>query len=111
MFHSPAQLRRDALDIWQAGVEAVCSERLVAETLCVEGQSLRIGRELLPLDAIRAHRRGGGGKGGGRHGRRRRNRPGTKPGRRKAISRLGQRAGRLRGRWHALSCTLPGRRA
>ena len=52
MFHSPAQLRRDALDIWQAGVDAVRSERLVAETLRVEGQSLGIGRELLPLDAI-----------------------------------------------------------
>ena len=39
-----AQLRRDALDIWQAGVAAVDSERLVAETLRVEGNELIIGR-------------------------------------------------------------------
>jgi hydroxypyruvate reductase len=52
MFRYSAQLRRDALEIWQAGVEAVRSERLVAETLRVEQQSLWIGGERLPLRDI-----------------------------------------------------------
>ena len=47
-----AQLRRDASDIWQAGVAAVDSERLVAETLRVEGNELIIGPQRLPIETI-----------------------------------------------------------
>ncbi len=52
MSRSPAQLRRDALDIWQAGVAAVDSEQLVAETLRVEGNELIIGPQRLQVETI-----------------------------------------------------------
>ena len=52
MSRSPAQLRRDALDIWQAGVAAVDSERLVAEMLRVEGNELIIGPQRLQVETI-----------------------------------------------------------
>jgi glycerate 2-kinase len=48
-----AQLRRDAMQIWQAGVEAVRSDRLVRQALRVQRQSLLIGSDAaVPLDAI-----------------------------------------------------------
>ncbi len=69
------QLRRDALQIWQAGVEAVRPERLVPQWLRVEGRTLLCGTAALgcgdwdsqpgaavPLDAIRRIVVVGGGK-------------------------------------------------
>lgn len=46
-------LRRDALAIWNAGVDAVRSDHLVQQALRVHGSRLQIGKESLPLDAIR----------------------------------------------------------
>ncbi len=46
MPRTPAQLRSDALQIWNAGLEAVRSDRLVRETLQVEAGELVIGSEL-----------------------------------------------------------------
>jgi hydroxypyruvate reductase len=48
----PDQLRRDALQIWQAGVDAVGSERLVRSALRVEGRTLLVGDDRLDLDRI-----------------------------------------------------------
>ena len=64
MKRPPAQLRRDALHIWQAGVDAVRSQRLVRETLRVDGSALLIGDEGLPLAAIRRIAVVGAGKAG-----------------------------------------------
>ena len=58
------RLRRDALRIWQAGLEAVRSERLVRETLRVEGAVLVVGEERLRLDGIRRIAVVGAGKAG-----------------------------------------------
>jgi len=52
MARSAAQLRQDARQIWQAGVEAVRSPRLVQKTLRVEGRTLWIGAEAVALDSI-----------------------------------------------------------
>jgi len=52
MPRSPERLRRDALRIWQAGVDAVRSERLVREALRVEGSTLQVGQEPIDLDAV-----------------------------------------------------------
>jgi hydroxypyruvate reductase len=52
MSSSPRSLRADALRIWHAGLEAVRSERLVRETLRVEGSRLSIGEQQLDLDRI-----------------------------------------------------------
>jgi hydroxypyruvate reductase len=49
---SAAQLRADALAIWNAGVAAVRSDRLIAENLKVEGDWLHVGDESLPLADI-----------------------------------------------------------
>jgi len=49
MMRPPEQLRCDALRIWQAGLEAVRSERLVRQTLHVEGDSLRVGGETIEI--------------------------------------------------------------
>jgi len=46
------QLKADALAIWQAGVEAVRSDRLVREQLIVDGDELRIGEQSLSLRDI-----------------------------------------------------------
>ena len=59
-----AELRRDALQIWRAGVDAVLPRRLVPQCLRVEGQSLLIGNDVIPLDAIRRIVVVGGGKAG-----------------------------------------------
>jgi hydroxypyruvate reductase len=58
------QLRRHALQIWQAGVDAVRSERLVRQSLRVEGASLRIGNDAVPLSSIRRIMVVGAGKAG-----------------------------------------------
>ena len=64
MKRSPDQLRRHALQIWQAGVDAVRSERLVREALHVDGRMLVVGDEQLSLDAIRRIVVVGAGKAG-----------------------------------------------
>ena len=57
-------LRRNALQIWRAGVAAVDSERLVRETVQVEGNRLHIGDEVLDLTRIRRIVAVGAGKAG-----------------------------------------------
>ena len=59
-----AQLRRDALQIWRAGVEAVLPSRLVPQWLRVEGEHLVVGPERIPLNAIRRIVVVGAGKAG-----------------------------------------------
>jgi hydroxypyruvate reductase len=49
MPRSPHQLREDALAIWQAGVEAVRSDRLVSEHVRVDGETLHIGDDEIDL--------------------------------------------------------------
>lgn len=53
MSHSPRPLRDDALAIWQAGVDAVRSDRLVLDTVHVDGDQLVVGDQILPLTEIR----------------------------------------------------------
>jgi hydroxypyruvate reductase len=63
-----AKLRRDAIEIWLAGVDAVCPSRLVPQWLRVEGRTLVIGKGSsnsplrLALDEIRRIAVLGGGK-------------------------------------------------
>jgi len=57
-------LRRDALTIWQAGVAAVDSQRLVQENIRVEGSLLHIGAETVRLDEVRRIAVVGAGKAG-----------------------------------------------
>ncbi len=64
MPHSPPQLRRDALQIWRAGVDAVLPVKLIPKWLRVEGQSLVVGDETIPLDTIRRIVVVGAGKAG-----------------------------------------------
>lgn len=61
---SPQQLRNDALAIWQAGVEAVRSDRLVLDNVVVDGDALHIGDEILSLRAIHRIAVVGAGKAG-----------------------------------------------
>ncbi len=61
----PSQpLRDDALQIWQAGVDAVDSARLVRQAVHVEGQSLRVGQEVYDLQGLRRILVVGAGKAG-----------------------------------------------
>jgi len=46
------QLRQDALAIWQAGVDAVRSDRLVRDHVSIEGSELRIGDDVISLGEI-----------------------------------------------------------
>ena len=107
----PTQLRRDAQQIWLAGVEAVRSQRLVLECLNVEPESSVIGNKAsatvapgcrlataTALGLHPPHRGGWGRQGGDRHGRSRRRSPRAKTDGPKATRRLGQRAGRLHAR-------------
>lgn len=64
MARSSGQLRRDALDIWRAGVEAVRPERLMAECLRVEGRRLWVGDERFDLGRVRRIAVVGAGKAG-----------------------------------------------
>lgn len=57
-------LRRDALAIWQAGVDAVASERLVTENVSVSGDVLRVVDEEFSLSRIRRLVVVGAGKAG-----------------------------------------------
>ena len=52
MNRSPQQLREDALAIWQAGVAAVQSDRLVRENVRVEGSHLLVGDKIVDLAPI-----------------------------------------------------------
>jgi glycerate 2-kinase len=47
-----AKLRADAERIWRAGVAAVLPERLIPENVCVDGDWLAVGDELLDLRSI-----------------------------------------------------------
>jgi hydroxypyruvate reductase len=58
------RLRDDALQIWHAGVEAVRSPRLVAQQLRVEGPTLHVGPDAIPLETIRQIAVVGAGKAG-----------------------------------------------
>jgi glycerate 2-kinase len=64
MQRTAAQLRDDALRIWRAGVDAVRSDRLVIETLRVEGDTLWIGDETIDLGGVRRIVVVGAGKAG-----------------------------------------------
>jgi glycerate 2-kinase len=61
---SENKLRRDALRIWQAGVDAVRSDLLVRQTLRLESDCLLIGEERIPLKAINRIAVVGAGKAG-----------------------------------------------
>ncbi len=64
MQRTTAELRHDALRIWQAGVDAVRSTLLVRQSMRVEGRTLVIGDHSIPLDAIRRIAVVGAGKAG-----------------------------------------------
>jgi len=64
MKRSPDQLRRDALQIWQAGVDAVRSDRLVRNALRVDGSTLVVGQQPIPLEDVRRIAVVGAGKAG-----------------------------------------------
>ena len=53
MTRSREQLRQDALRIWNAGVDAVRSDRLVLDNVRVDGSRLVIGDDVLDLERIR----------------------------------------------------------
>ena len=59
------QLHADALAIWQAGVSAVRSDRLVRKALRVEGSALVLAGETLELASIGRIVVVGAGKAGG----------------------------------------------
>lgn len=59
-----ARLRADARAIWQAGVDAVGAERLVQEFLRLEGDTLLVGPERIPLAGVRRILVVGAGKAG-----------------------------------------------
>ena len=63
--HATSQkLRRDALDIWQAGVDAVRGDRLVRDNVRVEGKCLQIADETIDLELVRRIVVVGAGKAG-----------------------------------------------
>lgn len=64
MKRSAEQLREDALAIWQAGVDAVRSDRLVRECVQVAGSQLLVGDEPIDLPSIRRIAVVGAGKAG-----------------------------------------------
>ncbi|HUY92775.1 MAG TPA: DUF4147 domain-containing protein [Pirellulales bacterium] len=64
MPNASRNLRRDALQIWQAGVRAVDSARLVRENVRLEGATLWVGEEPLALDEIERIAVVGAGKAG-----------------------------------------------
>ena len=64
MSRAPHQLRSEALQIWQAGVEGVSADRLIGEHLHVDGDWLLVGHEELDLQTIRRIAVVGAGKAG-----------------------------------------------
>ncbi len=61
---SAENLRQDARRIWWAGVEAVRSDRLVRQSLRLDGSSLTIGEQTVPLEGVRRIAVVGAGKAG-----------------------------------------------
>jgi len=64
MTRSSEQLRRDARQIWQAGLEAVRSDTLVRQQLRVEDRTLYVGDEAIDLNRIERIAVVGAGKAG-----------------------------------------------
>ncbi|MGH7140349.1 MAG: DUF4147 domain-containing protein, partial [Pirellulales bacterium] len=64
MPRTPEQFRRDALQIWRAGVAGVDSVRLVREAVSNEHGRLLIGEQTIPLGAVRHIKVVGAGKAG-----------------------------------------------
>jgi hydroxypyruvate reductase len=64
MQRTSGELRRDAMRIWTAGVEAVKPQRLIEEHLQVDGDLLRIGDEEIDLRSVRRIAVVGAGKAG-----------------------------------------------
>ena len=64
MKRAAEQLRRDALQIWRAGLEAVQSDRLVRDAVRIEGPTLTIGDDEIDLRKIKRIIVVGGGKAG-----------------------------------------------
>ncbi|HEY1785002.1 MAG TPA: DUF4147 domain-containing protein [Pirellulales bacterium] len=64
MTRDTQRLRRDGLQIWQAGLDAVRSDRLVESTVRVSGQSLLVGDESLDLAHVHRIAIVGAGKAG-----------------------------------------------
>lgn len=64
MKRNAEQLREDALAIWQAGVDAVRSDRLVREFVQIAGSQLLVGDEPIDLPSIRRIAVVGAGKAG-----------------------------------------------
>jgi len=58
------QFRQDGLAIWQAGLEAVRSDRLMQQAVRVEGEQLHVGRRRIRLASIRRIVVVGAGKAG-----------------------------------------------
>ena len=52
MTHVPSRLRRDALSIWQAGVDAACPQRLVREAVRIERNCLHVGQQQFDLTKV-----------------------------------------------------------
>ena len=77
MSETASRLRRDAIAIWQAGVAAVDSERLVRERVHFAGRRLEVAGHAFEVNPDQPDRRGWRGQGRGRHGRG----PGSGPGR------------------------------
>jgi glycerate 2-kinase len=64
MPRSPGELRRDALRIWQAGVDAVRAERLVGDSIRVDRRRLNVGDKDFDLQTLRRIAVVGAGKAG-----------------------------------------------
>lgn len=64
MIRSQEQLRRDALAIWRAGVDAVRGNALVRSQVGVVGNCLLIAEREFDLDAVRRFAVVGAGKAG-----------------------------------------------
>ncbi len=61
---TPEQLRRDAMAVWQAGVDAVAPERLIRQAMQRQGSSLIVGEETIELDGVARIAVVGAGKAG-----------------------------------------------
>ena len=61
---STEQLRHHALQIWQAGLDAVRSDRLIAQAMRVEGEALVVGDQVVDLRTVQRIVVVGAGKAG-----------------------------------------------
>lgn len=64
MTRSADSLLRDAMSIWQAGVDAVRSDRLVRNVVRIEGETLCVGEQTFDLASLGRIAVVGGGKAG-----------------------------------------------